>query len=188
MAYIWKMYKDGKPVGGKRNEVCNFTGETSIDASYVPDLSEDEIPLFASGQTETTLLTKLAKFVKSMRWMLGKLGDTSKISNISDATVCGSIKALNDNLSDNNFQTGIDISSYTLSNPYVATKDGFVYIYNSNSTNGFVYVLGATSPATGDYRIGIGGASSMMNAIPIRKGMRIYTDRNPYQARIFYYD
>lgn len=72
------------------------------------------------------------------------------------------------------FGASIDLSSYnTSSNKYTFPSDGYIYLYNNN-TSAIVYLFGTASKSIVDF----GGVNGRW-VVPVFKGMRMYLSTVP---------
>ena len=87
------------------------------------------------------------------------------------------LSSLNSALTKNNFDTGVDLSTYTTeTNLYTCPDDGYLHIFRLTSSTGavrvIIYPADSLTPA-----IAIGGSSTSTalfeQAISVRKGMRL---------------
>lgn len=108
----------------------------------------------------------------------GKMGNTD-ISAIGDGTVTGAISTVNSSINNgNDLDTAVDISSYTsLSNPYIAPSDGYVYCA-ANGNNNSISVAIVSANNTNEIIMSSGPSTSMYTNLYdscfIKKGMRVY--------------
>ena len=74
-----------------------LSGYTSSDNVTPP--AWDEVNTISSGDTNSSIFTKLTSMVKNVRWLYNKLGNTD-ISSIGDGTVSGAVSSLQSVLGD----------------------------------------------------------------------------------------
>ncbi len=74
-----------------------LNGYTSNDNGTPP--AWDEVNTISSGDTNSSIFTKLTSMVKNARWLYNKLGNTD-ISSIGDGTVSGAVSSLQSVLGD----------------------------------------------------------------------------------------
>ena len=67
-----------------------MNGYTSND--NVTPLTWDDVSTISSGDTNSSIFTKLAGMVRNVRWLYSKLGNTD-ISSIGDGTVTGGLNS-----------------------------------------------------------------------------------------------
>ena len=75
-----------------------LSGYTSSD-NVTPPPAWDEVNTISSGDTNSSIFTKLTSMVKNVRWLYNKLGNTD-ISSIGDGTVSGAVSSLQSVLGD----------------------------------------------------------------------------------------
>lgn len=101
----YAIFKDGHRIAGAELASA-FETETAVEATYTPEIDTQAIitPKLTSGESSTSLWSKVAKLFKNVRWLNAKYGNVTikdSASNdkvIGDGTVSGTIGAIQDQM------------------------------------------------------------------------------------------
>jgi len=156
-----RVYLDGDKTKSVQDKCARKADLTNLDLTGTTNTTGSTIPAGKFFYLNGTLVRAKTNIASGATFTLN--------TNYEVATVGG----LNDIVGELTIDTiggYVDVSSYTLSNPYIAPYDGYINLVNGSNETGRMYLKGsnhATSPS-----IEIGGTSGRFG-LYVRKGMAI---------------
>lgn len=112
--------------GNASQVTVDFTSGDLADSDVTKDTGYTSVATVGSGETATSLLTKISNVIKNVRWIYKFLG-TSDISSVGNGTVTNAVTTLKSNVvSLNDAITNVSTGTITTSISYLTVEHGYI--------------------------------------------------------------